>query len=474
MKLYWQILRLLWAKLILRRSSGRVIKDFAMKMGITYIKLAQILAMHNFGKLFTEQDRKDLSSICDNCNPISFKEIQEVLEREYGGRLTEIFEKIEQQPLGSSSVSQVHKAWLKSGEVVVIKVKRADVTHRVEKDIAQIRKIMRRFAWLVKFKNFTAGNRSLDLYSEWILQEVDFKHECENIRQYRQFVERMNTKTRQGVNLHVPALYEEYCTDNIIVMQYISALTISQLSLTPSNKTKVVQGINSFIGLSFQALLGDEEVIFHGDPHGGNICIEENGEVWFIDLGLLCIMDSEDAKLCREFFLAAYLGNAEKLYQLLVAYGNMSENDRHKFREDYERYCREVKQKEVSYYFVDMLNICLYYDFELPDFLFGMAKAFLCLNGIGNIVGNNVIAAEFLHDQVTRYLLRRSLADCGRVVRSIGGVMIDGVRNIPGGIVRTLSSALSHNCAVKKDMQALYHNFVELVEMINFSSQSER
>ena len=72
MKLYIEIFRLLLKKYLLGKNTGTIIKDFSERMGIVYIKLAQILANQNFGNLFTEEDRKNLSSICDNCNPLSY------------------------------------------------------------------------------------------------------------------------------------------------------------------------------------------------------------------------------------------------------------------------------------------------------------------------------------------------------------------------------------------------------------------
>ena len=111
MKLYIQAIKLLFNKFILRKNNGIVIKDFSEKMGVVYIKLAQMLATQNFGNLFTEKDRKMLSSICDNCNPISYDEIEEILKQEYGVNLDNVFSFIEKEPVGSASVSQVHRAY---------------------------------------------------------------------------------------------------------------------------------------------------------------------------------------------------------------------------------------------------------------------------------------------------------------------------------------------------------------------------
>ncbi len=157
MKLYIQAIKLLVNKFILRRNNGIIIKDFSEKMGVVYIKLAQMLATQNFGNLFTEKDRQILSSICDNCNPISYDEIEEILKQEYGTNLENIFSFIEHKPVGAASVSQVHRAILKTGEEVAIKIKRKDITRTIDEDIKRIKKIVHRFGRFVNFSNFTGG-----------------------------------------------------------------------------------------------------------------------------------------------------------------------------------------------------------------------------------------------------------------------------------------------------------------------------
>ena len=141
MKLYVQVIKLLFLKFILGKNNGVVIKKFSEKMGIVYIKLSQMLATQNFGNLFTENDRQMLSSICDGCNPILYSEIEEILREEYGKDLENMFRFIEQKPVGSASVSQVHRAILQTGEEVAIKIKRKDVTKTIDKDIKRIREI---------------------------------------------------------------------------------------------------------------------------------------------------------------------------------------------------------------------------------------------------------------------------------------------------------------------------------------------
>lgn len=412
MKLYIEVIKLLIGKFILRKNNGILIKKFAIKNGIVYIKLAQMLATQNFGNLFTEKDRQMLSSICDDCNPISYNEVERILKKEYGNDLGKVFKCIEEEPVGSASVSQVHKAILKTGEEVAIKIKRRDITKTIEKDLKRIRKIVHHFGKFVNFKNYTGGDYALELYLKWILDETDFVHEKENIKLYQNFADTVNGKISGTKKIKLPKVYEEYCTENVIVMEFINARTINKMELTSENKERIVTAFNSYLQLSFWAMFNDKQIVFHGDPHSGNICVDENGNIVFLDMGLLCALSDKDAKLCRTFFLAAYSSNYEKMYNLLVSYGDMDNETKKRFKEDCKSYCEGIKNKEVTYYFIDMLNICLYYEFVPPDFLFNMAKAFVCLNGINNFTNNNTSAKELLQGQTIEFLIKRSLKDC--------------------------------------------------------------
>ncbi len=473
MKLYIQAVKLLFNKFILRKNNGIVIKEFSEKMGVVYIKLAQMLATQNFGNLFTENDRQMLSSICDNCNPISYEEIEEILKQEYGTNLENIFSFIEKKPVGSASVSQVHRAILKTGEEVAIKIKRKAITGTIDDDIKRIRKIIHRFGKFVNFSNFTGGNHALDLYLEWIEQETDFAHEKENIKVYQNFADSVNGKVSGTKKIKVPKLYEEYCTDNIIVMEFIKTQTVNKLELTDENKTKITTALNSYIRSSFWALFNDKQIVFHEDPHSGNICIDEDNNICFLDMGLLCVLSEDDAKLCRNFFLTIFSGNYEKLYNILISFGNLSLDKKQSLKEYCKKYCENVRKKELTYYFVDLISACYYYEIVPPDFLFAMAKAFVCLNGISNFSDNKCTARELLQEQIMEFLVKRSLKDCK-------GIVIDSLRIAPKalenisqyGLVNTIAKVTTSS-EIKKDVRQSLENLREMLDLIRLSCGDE-
>ena len=129
MRLYFYGFIMLFERFVLRHSTGQSIRRFAEHMGVVYIKFAQILAMQNVGQLFTESDRAELATICDHCNPIEFAKIKQQLESEYKRPLTEIFRSIDEEPLGSASISQVHRAQVPFGIVRLLSGGRKTARH---------------------------------------------------------------------------------------------------------------------------------------------------------------------------------------------------------------------------------------------------------------------------------------------------------------------------------------------------------
>lgn len=469
MKFYIQIIKLLFNKIILRKDNGTVIKQFCESMGIVYIKFAQMLATQNYGNLFTEKDRKLLSSICDDCNPIVFSEIEEILKEEYGEKLNKIFESIDKQPIGSASVSQVHRAVLKNGKEVAIKIRRKDITDNIEKDIEKIKTIVHRFGKFVKFGNYIGGDQALYLYLNWIKEETDFEHERKNIKIYQNFANHVNNKVENTKQIKVPKLYEQYCTSNVIVMEFIKDKTINKLELSEQNNNKIHEALNSYIKSSFWALFNGEQIVFHGDPHSGNIYIDSNGNIGFLDMGLLFVLSKEESLLIKKFFLAAYSHNYEKLYNLLIDYGEMDENKKLMFKEDCQKYCEEVKEKDVTCYFTDMINVCLKYEFVPPDFLFCMAKAFVCLNGINHFSNNNYNAKQLLQEQTIEYLIKRSLNDCNNIaidsIEASPRLLRDTLRN---GIIKTIAKESASDDNLKNEIGVTLENLKEMIEIFQF------
>lgn len=467
MRLYFYGFLMLIQKFILRRSTGRVVCDFSKRMGVVYIKVAQILAMQNIGNVFTEQDRQQLASVCDQCNPLPFSKIRQKLEQEYHRPLGEIFQSIDEQPLGSASISQVHRAVLKSGEIVAVKVKRSDVTRRIERDVKQIRRLIHRFGRFAKFRNFLGSDKALKYYVDWIYQETDFLKERQNLERYREFTDSVNGRIRGTVKIAAPAVYSDFCTNNIIVMEFIEHPTVNKLELTADNKQKITRAINDYLRLSFYALFHDLPVVFHGDPHGGNIYLDPAGNLGFLDMGLIFEFDAEETDFIRKLFLYSYTKKSDQLVDLLINRSDYTNFNREQLIADISAEVVRLQTIPVTQYFVEMIGVFTKYDIAPPILLFKMAKAFLALFGINNFIENFTDTKELLAAQVFEFYVHRTAEDVRGIFKSGLALAPNFLRTaISQGPASGFASQISALANLSQQAQTALANCREVLEIM--------
>ena len=409
MKFYYQLMCALIKKFVFRKSTGEVVRDFATNMGLVYIKLAQILSTHEFQNYFNEEDRKILSSICDNISPVEFSLIEKTLIDNYGEDYKDLFLSIDETPIGSASISQVYKAVLKNGKEVVIKVKRKDIEKNIEKQIEELKKLMHKFGKFFKFQNFFGGEHALNLYLKWISEETDFEREIQNIKLYRNFAQKVNGTVNDTTNIYIPCVYEKLSSKDIIIMDYVNYKTVNNIPLTDENKKLIKKAINSYLKLSFNSLLENNSVIFHGDPHSGNICVDSVGNIYFLDMGLLFVLGKKEIEFCKKFFFAAYTGDYEKIFDIVNNCGSLDSKQQYELKEDCKNYCETIKNKEITNYFMDMVMVFTKYELDPPEFLFNMAKAFVCLNGVGKFTQNYVSCDSLLKEILLEYIIKEQI-----------------------------------------------------------------
>ena len=422
MKLFKQAVLLIFNKFVRRKSNGYCLKIFCTNMGMAYIKLCQMLALQNIGNIFTEQDRLDVLSICYDVNPVPFSEIKTELRKEYGILLNSYFTTIGSQPIGSASVSQVHRAVLKTGEDVVLKIKRRDIQETVDRDIKTLRMLCKRFGWMFGITNH-ATSIAWEYYFKWLTEEMDFKHEIKNIKILQKFANSVVGKCTNTGKLIVPKVYEEYCTDNVIVMEYIPYKTINKID----DKDKIVRALNSYIRQSFYALFNDISVVYHGDMHPGNLFIDDDGNLGFLDMGLVFEINAKDAALTRELFMSEITMNVNKLSSILEPWFKGTKEQYNDFVNKLGEVIRSLPNKCVSSYFMDIVFLCLDVNLTPPYFLFCMAKAFVCLFGADSIYMNDVKCKDMLSDLILEYQVKTTYRESVDFIKNMYKTVVSAV-----------------------------------------------
>ena len=469
MKLYFWATIMLIEKFLLRRSTGQAICRFAERMGVVYVKMAQILAMQNYGDIFTEADRVALSQICDDCKTIPYRKIRRLLEQEYHCKLEQKFRTVDPQPLGAASISQVHRAVLLDGREVAVKIKRQDIAARVTHDTKQIQRIIKRFGRLAKFKNFLGSDVALDLWASWILEETDFVNEQRNIQRYREFEQSVNGTCRGAVKLTMPELYEEFCTDNVIVMELIKTPTVNRLNLTEANKARIKTAANDYLCLSFYAMFHNMPVVFHGDPHSGNIYLDEQGNMGFLDMGLTFELTVEEVQFARKLFLMAYTGRGKELAELLIETSVHGRVDQATFVQEIQAEAKRVQHVPVTQFFVEMMNIFTKYNISPPIVFFKMAKAFLALFGINNFVGNFADTKSLLLAQITEFYIQDTLDEAGNILQGGLSLLPNLLQSsLENGLVGGLAAQTGAIDDLHQRLTHLMNNCHDLVSMVRF------
>ena len=245
-------------------------------MGPTFIKLGQLLSSR--ADLLPGPYLEALSRLQDDVEPFSFGQVEEIVEAELGARLSSAFSEFESVPLAAASLGQVHRARLRDGRPVAVKVQRPGIREQIVEDLATLRELA---AFLDKHSAIGAqyGLEGLvDSFGRALIGELDYRREAQNLIRLHRNLEPFD-------NLEVPLPIEDYTTERVLTMDYFEGRKVTQLD--PLTRMDVDGG--ALADELFRAYLHQIVVdgFFHADPHGGNVILTKDGRLGLIDLGMV-------------------------------------------------------------------------------------------------------------------------------------------------------------------------------------------
>lgn len=279
-----EILRVLRRHGVVRGLTPEKLCSVIEDLGPTFIKLGQILSMRS--DILPKNYCEALTRLRCNVKPMPYEEVSEILNAAYGRPVEEVFSEFDQKALGSASIAQAHKAVLKTGEKVVVKVQRSGIHEIMSRDIILLRHACRLLKY-TPMEGLLDFNTLLDEMWTVTQQEMDFLVEADNLEKFH--------KLNEGVAFATcPALYRDYTVKNVLVMEYIEGFD------SDDKKTLIDNGYDlSEIGTKLadnyiKQIMDDG--FFHADPHPGNIKIRDGKIVW-IDMGMMGVLTPHERKL---------------------------------------------------------------------------------------------------------------------------------------------------------------------------------
>ncbi|MFR2787963.1 MAG: ABC1 kinase family protein [Clostridia bacterium] len=291
------------------------------ELGPTFIKIGQIMSSRY--DIFPKEYCDALSQLRANVIPMEYSEVIEILKEQYID-LDEIFLSIEKTSIGSASIAQVHKAKLKNGENVAIKVQRKNVYETMTVDVQIIKKIIKllHINSIVKLIDL---NSIIDEMYNVAKEEMNFEIEAKHLEEFKE-----NNKDINYV--YVPKIYTNLVTKKVLVMEYIDGFNLTNKKILEENGYDLEEiGLKLSNNYIKQAL---EDGFFHADPHPDNICIRD-GRIVFLDLGMMGRISNKNKSLLKKAAKAIVENNVSELEHILLCISTTTESVNHtKLREE--------------------------------------------------------------------------------------------------------------------------------------------
>ena len=425
-------------------------------MGPTYVKLGQLLSTR--GDLLPPSYIDALSRLQDKVGPFAFEEVDAIVAEELGVKISKAFATFEVEPMAAASLGQVHRATLRDGREVVVKVQRPNIRQQIDEDLkalAELAAVLDRRTRVGKRFHFS------DMVAEFrktLINELDYRREANNLNT-------LADNLAEFDRLVVPRPIIDYVTPRVLTMEYIEGVKISNLSpvalLELDGQELAEQLFRAYLKQIFV------DGFFHADPHPGNVFITTDGRVALLDLGMVARLAPRLQEQLLQMALAISEGRTDEVADVAIKIGEPTgEFDEKAFRENVDDVVLETQNAtlgeiQVGKVVLDMAKRAGESGIRMPAELTVLGKALLQLDGIGRVLAPDFDPTSSIQRNSNKLMRNRMLKSMspGNIY---GGLleMKDLVQRLPGRVNRILDAAADNKLGIKFDTGLDAHGFM--------------
>src|SRR5688572_2754260 len=372
------------------------------KLGPTFIKLGQLLSTR--ADLLPPAYLEALARLQDDVGPFPYADVERIVQEELGVRLSKAFEVFDTEPIAAASLGQVHRAVLRGGREVAVKVQRPDVRERVLKDLSALDEMASLFDRLKgASRNFDAV-RVLQEFRRTLMSELDYREEARNLVT-------LSAQLRDYPRIVVPLPVDDYTTARVLTMDYVPGTKITAVS--PLERTEVDGAglADELFRAYLQQILIDG--VFHADPHPGNVPLTPEHRVALIDLGMVGRLSHGVQEHLFKLMLAISEGRGDDAATVAIA---LSER-----RDDFDEMATRravvdlvgrnqgaaLKQINVGRVMLEMARTCANNGLRMSPELALLGKALLNLDEIGRVLDPDFDVNESMRTNAINLMRRR-------------------------------------------------------------------
>lgn len=347
------------------------------ELGPTFIKMGQILATRV--DLFPPEYISEFEKLLDEVPSLPFEELLPQLQEDIGGPVEEVFREIDRQPLAAASLAQVHRALLKDGTQVILKIRRPGIRTIIEGDLRLLHRLVEVIEADTPELRRYHPREIVRQFAQSLRRELDFAAEGRS-------AERVAAQLAEDANIHIPAVYWELTGERLNVQEYIAGIPGRDLSGV--EKAGLDRKLLAERGTKAVMKMIMEDGFFHADPHPGNVFFLPDNRLAFIDFGMMGRLTEER----REQVVALLYGMVShmpaKVVEILEDWSGILKTDEQALAVEIEAFvdrysALSLKELSLPMMLTDFLEILRDHNLSLPADLALLIKAYITLDGFG-------------------------------------------------------------------------------------------
>ncbi|HXA45008.1 MAG TPA: AarF/UbiB family protein [Candidatus Angelobacter sp.] len=313
--------------------------DDLEKMGPTFIKFGQLLSSRP--DLLPEPYLKALARLQDKVKPFPYEQVEAIISSELGVRISKAFSFFEEKHLAAASLGQVHRAALRDGRLVVVKVQRPDIRKQIAEDFEVLEEIATFFDEHTDIGRRYRFGKILAEFKTSIFQELDYEREASNLTTLAN-----NLKEFPQIVVPLPVL--DYSSRSVLTMDYVRGTKITTLSPIARLDINGAALAEEFFKAYLKQVLVDG--FFHADPHPGNIFLTDDGRVALLDLGMTGRLSSSMQEHLLQLLIAISEGNGDQAVKTILLISETADNfDETEFSKKASEFVSEQRDQTLNH-----------------------------------------------------------------------------------------------------------------------------
>ena len=417
------------------------------QLGPTFIKLAQLLSTR--ADILPHAYLEALARLQDNVAPFSFGEVEQIVAEELGVRLSKAFARFESKPVAAASLGQVHRAEMRDGRMVVVKVQRPGVRELIVKDLEALESIAEFLDTHTETgRRYEFQNILIELRKS-LLRELDYRQEARNLTAFAE-------NLKESENIIVPQPVEDFTTSRVLTMDYIQGKKVTALGPLARIDLDGCALAEDLFRAYLQQILVDG--FFHADPHPGNVFLTDDRRIALIDLGMVGNITPSFQENLLQLLLAISEGRGDEAAERTIRMGEAKEDfDAITFKREVadlvtQHQGAQLESLDAGHVVLEITRISGANGFRLPPEFTLIAKTLLNLDQVVETLDERFDPNASIRRHASEMMRQRMLKSLTPANVFMSALEVkDFVEKLPARVNKLLDAAANNELELKVD-----------------------